>query len=80
MTNVARKSHDGRTVVRPSQALGSISRRAREYAARVPVYWEPGSADMDHDCCKQPSRPMPAPAMAAIRVRRSRRWVTCEEA
>jgi len=31
---------------------------------------------MDHEYCKQHPRPMPAPVMAAIRVRQSRRWLT----
>src|SRR5215469_8162419 len=35
---------------------------------------------MSHEYCKQHSRPMPRPVMAAIRVRRSRRWVTCRKA
>jgi len=32
---------------------------------------------MNRDYSKLHPRPMPTPAMAAIRVRRSRRWVTC---
>jgi len=35
---------------------------------------------MSHEYCKQHPRPMPRPVMAAIRVRQSRRWVTCRKA
>ena len=35
---------------------------------------------MDHERCKQHPRSMPAEAMAAIRVRQSRRWMTCGRA
>src|SRR5262245_5918502 len=35
---------------------------------------------MSHEHCKQYPRPMPSPVMAAIRVRQSRRWVTCGKA
>jgi len=31
---------------------------------------------MDHEYCKQHPRPMPALAMATIRVRQSQRWMT----
>jgi len=35
---------------------------------------------MSHEHCKQHPRPTPSPVMAAIRVRQSRRWVTCGKA
>jgi hypothetical protein len=35
---------------------------------------------MSHEYCKQHPRPMPRPVMAAIRVRQSRRWLTCRKA
>jgi len=35
---------------------------------------------MSHEYCKQYPRPMPRPVMAAIRVRQSRRWLTCPKA
>jgi hypothetical protein len=66
------KSHNGRTVVHPLQALGSISGAAAVAAAPYPVTESQDRQVMSHKCCKQHPRLELTPALAIIRVRRSR--------
>jgi len=74
---------------RPSSARHKLSDpfpgRAPKRANRYPVTGEPGPANMDHDHCKQRSRPISA-AGSPLRSWRptvfgfSQRWMTCREA
>ncbi len=48
-------------------------------AASYPVTESQGQLNMDHEYSKLHPRSMSALAMAAIRVRQSRRWVTWDQ-